>query len=553
MACLPQATRALPPGKAWLPADTLRSTRQTFTFPQRLEVDGNGVPFMINLMPGDVEAFRWAGDSWMPTWQLGARSNFQWPVLTRTGEHHMIWMNFENADGDAFRSLLMTGVAPDQLGATDTVALVFEAALFHAGAVSARRRWAAVEDRIHQPPYSGDLRLLYSDTTGVWHEPEVPGNSGDGVALAALDDTTVLMVWADAGIFPLRWGLLRGAQWTQGAGIPIVEQNAVVPSLRPRPSGGVWLGTATFQNHVAISTYRDGAWSPPESLRCAFNLPDNYYSNAMPNMSQDAGEYPAVAWSADNARTGEATVCVCVPTDAGFGVADNITNSESLAPVVTRDRNGDVWVAWWRYFDGAFWTHTYTKATASAPTIVGGAALRSISWTLSEPAPETWWAVLRSRSLGPFEEVARVRAGPALEMKWTDASPWGGVLRYKIRRECVDTRYLWESAVVQWPPNRFGYNIPLPETFRMRVARQGPDAIELEFEAAAQGTVTLELFDLQGRRVHRSTIEASGSGRDTFELRPGSLAQPLPPGIYFARATDSLSRNSNAAKILILR
>jgi hypothetical protein len=46
---------------------------------------------------------------------------------------------------------------------------------------------------------------------------------------------------------------------------------------------------------------------------------------------------------------------------------------------------------------------------------------------------------------------------------------------------------------------------------------------------------------------------AVGSGRDTFELRPGSLAQPLPLGIYFARATDSLQRISNAAKIVIIR
>ena len=61
------------------------------------------------------------------------------------------------------------------------------------------------------------------------------------------------------------------------------------------------------------------------------------------------------------------------------------------------------------------------------------------------------------------------------------------------------------------------------------------------------------LVDLQGRIVHRERIRATGTGRDTFELRAGSLAQPLPPGIYFARATDSLQRVSNAAKVLILR
>jgi hypothetical protein len=185
--------------------------------------------------------------------------------------------------------------------------------------------------------------------------------------------------------------------------------------------------------------------------------------------------------------------------------------------------------------------------------VTGAAASRIVSWTLSTAAPGTWWAVLRGRPGQPFAEVARVRATQSLQMSWTDTTaPAGGVL-YKIRRESVDVRYQWESAVGSWPPPRFGPYLPVRDPLVIGVGPRGFDLTTLVFSGAPEGTLTIELFDLQGRIVHRERIRASGTGRDTFELRPGSLAQPLPPGIYFARATDSLSRNSNAAKILILR
>jgi hypothetical protein len=37
-------------------------------------------------------------------------------------------------------------------------------------------------------------------------------------------------------------------------------------------------------------------------------------------------------------------------------------------------------------------------------------------------------------------------------MSWTDPSPPAGLARYKIRRECLDTRFVWESAEVPESP-----------------------------------------------------------------------------------------------------
>jgi len=72
-------------------------------------------------------------------------------------------------------------------------------------------------------------------------------------------------------------------------------------------------------------------------------------------------------------------------------------------------------VAWNRLRTVGIWfTHAYTAATTSTPRIEPAAGDRVVRWTLSEPAPETWWAVLRAPEQGAFEEVARVRAGPGV-------------------------------------------------------------------------------------------------------------------------------------------
>jgi hypothetical protein len=198
---------------------------------------------------------------------------------------------------------------------------------------------------------------------------------------------------------------------------------------------------------MAYSIYRDGIWSEPESLSCAYRRPFGHYTKSN-DLSRDAGEFPVVAWSADDARTMVQTVCVCVPTDSGFTIADELEGSESgVLPVVTRDRNGDVWVAWsvFREATGMRWTHTYTTATTNTPEVVDERIKHVLKWRLSEPAPETWWAVLRSRDGGRYEEAARVRANASRDMEWIDSTRVSGVLRYKIRRESVDARYLWES------------------------------------------------------------------------------------------------------------
>jgi hypothetical protein len=309
------------------------------------------------------------------------------------------------------------------------------------------------------------------------------------------------------------------------------------------------LSWATEDNHVGIASYRDGAWSPPESILCAYRRPERHYSQSLVDMSQDDGEYPAVAWMAVSSRNGLTSVCVCVPSDSGFPVAENLVRSEGgFSPVVARDRHRDVWVVW-EAPSGMGWVHTYTKATVSAPAMVGAGRDRAVTWTLSEPAPGTWWAVLRARNEEPFEEMARVSAGPGLEMSWTDDSPPAGVLRYRVRRESVDALYRWESEEVRWPPkSQRPLILKRPAT---PVAAHAP--MEFVVQGAEPGTLEVRLYDLQGRLVAADRAVALGGEWDTVRLDLGTAAPALATGVYFLQVRDGAGRVSDAAKVVILR
>jgi hypothetical protein len=196
------------------------------------------------------------------------------------------------------------------------------------------------------------------------------------------------------------------------------------------------------------------------------------------------------------------------------------------------------------------WTHTYTTATTSTPRILSNRVLRGVSWTLSEPAPETWWAVFRSRNGAEYEQVARVRAGQSQNMSWIDTSPAGGTLRYKVRRECLDTRYVWESAAGHWPPVASGpWTLP---TIALGIRVVGASAA-LEISGAGEAPIDVEVFDLQGRRMFSQRLTSAANETETVRFELETASQHLAPGIYFARAREENGRVSEPAKLLILR
>jgi hypothetical protein len=246
--------------------------------------------------------------------------------------------------------------------------------------------------------------------------------------------------------------------------------------------------------------------------------------------------------------------CVAFPTESGWMPGEEVPGSRGLfvTPKVTRDRNGDAWLVWdMRGIDVTRFTHTYVSATSSTPTIAAVGRRRVVRWTLSELAPESWWAVMRARRGEEFDQVARVQAGTNLDVSWVDDSPPRGHLRYKIRRESVNTAFAWESEEGSWPRVKGP-----PELLTVTTAAPAPAgdrSARVELEGAAAGPIDIALYDLQGRLVLRQESFAIGTGKESITLDFASASRPLTPGIYFVVARDGAGRQSDAVKLAIVR
>jgi hypothetical protein len=70
-----------------------------------------------------------------------------------------------------------------------------------------------------------------------------------------------------------------------------------------------------------------------------------------------------------------------------------------------------------------------------------------------------------------------VRAADALEMSWTDTSLPANEIRYRIRRESVDTRYQWLSEEVIWDGST-------PTTLSLLSADASPERVTLTWQGA---------------------------------------------------------------------
>jgi hypothetical protein len=557
-ALVPVAGVALPPGRAWAPtADLAHPGVGVFGTP-RLEVDSAGVPFFIAETdwsggPRQVwGVFAWQDNAWSSQWPSEVPS--RWlpePVLSLAPRRFIVWVGAEDPSG--YLRLLMSELLPDRLATPDTAMVTTDQASEYAGAASGRRRWLA---RSHQPPFESlHIDAAYSDTSGTWHNLPAINLQSDHLTLAPLSDTTALLV--HAGYPGLAWARLEGASWAETGNLDPRPLQAAHPRFRFRPSGGLWL-LWTERSRVHISSYRDGQWSRGDSLTCVHPDGGTYWS-AWCDASRDTAERPVLAWGDLGVGTTYRDVgCVAFPTDSGWAQGEEIPGSENLftTPYITRDRNGDVWAAW-RILRETYnrWTHTYVTAITDTPRLVADAQGRpGLSWSLSVPAPESWWAVLRAQGEGEFESVARLQAGANTAMNWTDASPPSGTLRYHIRRESVDARYRWESGEANWPldvPPGPGGSDPL----RLVRLSAHPFASGARFEIlnAREGPLIVRIYDLRGRLVLQLQALAGGSGRDTIEVELGSASPVLGAGLYLLRVVDAAGRLSPSAKLVLLR
>jgi hypothetical protein len=499
----------------------------------------------------DLSAFAWSDTAWALTWMGGHEPGFTHPLVPLTQDtvhRHLLWSELEQIEPLPTYPLLSAAWSADGLAVADTVLKPRGGSYDYAGAVSPNgRRWV-IALWVASPQ---GLWLRVSDRFGEWRGgiivPETPRAGNDGVALGALDDSTALVVWAGDNPTLFGWGVARDTVLT-----PQLYPHGPAgmhPVLRPDAEGTWWLalGMGIADSSVVVLRYRQDVWEPPDTLTCLHLVPGDWHETYNPTLSFDGHVVPTAAWRIAYYPL-QTSVCVCFPTDSSYGECEELqTGGADGAPVVARDHNGDVWLAWWRRLTGTYWTHTYTRATCTTPTLAVGADRPSLRWLLSEPAPGSWWAVLRAEPGGEFEPVARVRAGAGIEMTWTDTSARvGEVLRYGIRRECLDQRYEWLSEEALW----------WPRIASVHLSMTGPHPVtgpfEVEVLGAPAGRVTLTLYDVQGRAVSREHTWVSGSGRDV--LRVEAVArEEVHAGVYFVRARHANGRESNAVRLVVLR
>lgn len=551
---------ALPSGRSWTPASTLTLPGITYLAAPRIDIDSIGRPTILGLeqVPRrdeiDVDFFLWSGTDWSLKWKLGEGSLAAWPVMSPPGTNYLVW---GGAEEWSTRILSLARIHAGGAAERETITLTAGARTEYSAAVGPRRRWAAVSDLV--PNLS--LRVFYSDTFQVWREVQAFGLGDYGVAATAVDDTTALFAWASL-YEGVKWGTLRGTRWEFGGVLP----RGTIPNrprFRVRPSGGHWMAWGTSRPEIYLSTYRGGVWSETQALECAYREgPYSQHFSGDPDLSRDDAEYPVIVWDAQ--FYGGSRICVCVPTDSGYGVGESLEGVPGgVLPSVARDRNGDVWVAWWEEFGPLRWLHSYTSTVTSVPRVVGAGRHRALAWMLSEPAPGSWWTVQRAGGHaqhqpnappradngadGTFEDVARVRAGDAVGMSWEDDSPPAGHLRYRVRRDCVDTRYEWLSDEASWPPQG-----RKPRPIRLAALGVGVGS-EFELNDAAPGALDVQIYDVQGRLVDRQSEVAAAGEQKVFRLDLSTHRAGLRSGIYFVRVRDAIGQESNAVKTVLLK
>jgi hypothetical protein len=510
----------------------------------------------------DYTALSWRDSSWVQRWSLGYGVNFMYPGDGPPGRYPLIWQTLR-PEGDpnltrvqspagsqyGYGYLVMSEDLGDTYARPDTIAQVDPYSFIYAAATAPPRRWAVKVNGNY------GLRLFSLDSAGKWTERVIRDNSKFvfSIAIQTLDDTSVVVAWPQISSYRLHWGVLRGSSWEEKPPTPFgTGMMSSLLALHRAGPAKFWAAWSEGKPYHLLSRLdvAEESWALPDTLGCAFRWPGQWGTNST-YFSPDTLRYPVVAWTAQNFNRGAMnSLCVCVPTESGeYPVAENLEGTDGIAQAgIARDANEDIWVVWWNdELEGMFWTHSVVRATATALCVARGGSKPLLRWTLSEPAPGSWWTVLRADRDGPFETVGRVRAGNDTEMSWVDAWPVHGHVRYRLRRDCVDKRYEWLSEEAPWPvKSRKPLLSLLPRPLES-------SEVPFEVEWAAAGPMQIELYDIQGRRVLTRTEPGTGLATVSSALDLTQLERRCTSGIYFLRVTDAAGERSEAAKVVVLR
>lgn len=557
------------PGRSWAPIQRLDHANHSVMRAEFFSASRGDSLELVAIGFEGVTPFRfyglvWQDSAWMERWHADAAPlAYVRPVDDRVGRS-FVWIHpdalTEDCGTPSVRDapVVFASREGDSLSMPDTVACIRNiTAAYQSGARSSRVAWVVSEDRLSSQPLSRRLAIFSRRQGGEWVQfaPESAVDAAPDIVggAAVLSDTTAMLAWTRSQSQP--WGGL----WT---GVVNSEEFVWRPTklhnsvglaevhLRPDGAGGLALATSPDNDTLGIVfRYHDGAWSAPDTVRWTlpFAGPFNTY---ITDASRDFRLLPAVTATSYSNLNGRLNIHVAVPDGDRYPRGEMIAGSDNgLDSRIQRDRNGDVWVAWridWN--NGLMWTHTYTSATCSTPVLGESAGAPRITFALSERTPESVWSVLRSADGGAFERIGEVRAIDDTLLAYVDTTaPPSASLRYRIRRECLDVRYLWLSEPsAEW----------LPRTPRLGLSLQSLNPathrIEIDVTGAAGESFEADLLDLQGRVVARQRLQSSGTGRDRVAFDLGATPA-LRAGVYLVRVRSRSGVTSAGLKVAILR
>lgn len=544
---------ALPIGRAWSSSTAIPvPAHHDYLGAARLLQDTNGKAFLLFAgRPSGTFADTWRTYEWGDSVWLQAAA----PRNTGVGIPALVIPSPTNGlivaptaqDPRTLKNwLIMFEATRDSIGPPDSIFVTTTQSTEYGGARSRVRKWAVrSQNLIGETTFH--VHVLYSDTVGIWHQVERLGVHEDHCTVAALGDTTAMVVYA--GESGLQYAILDGSRWSETGNLDPRPFNASHPRFRIRPSGGFWL---FWESHdwMHMSSYKDGVWTRGDSVQFLPNPTDNYQP-AWYGVDHDTTEYPVIAWNnLGYAYTFRNSSVIMFPNEHGWDPPEEIpgtTETEWIEPTVIRDANQDTWVVWWSSQTGInWWLHTYPTATCAAPVVSAVPAGSRINWALTTPVPGSRWTIERAMADGPFDSLATVRAGADSVLSYVDPDAGAGVTwRYRIKREHVNMKYLWYSPEASyWQPDvREPLGLSLGSVSGVQLALR---------VAGGTGALTVRLYDLQGRVAAEHRVTASGTGDDALSLDL-STGNARHSGVYFLRVTDATGRTSRTARVAVVR
>lgn len=543
LALTPMDARPLPVGRAWSPRETLLVNQHEYMVTLRMEPTRYGrIDLVTNGLRGpngfQTYGYTFQDTAWVPRWS-GIRDGFlPLPNITPPDREWLVWKYQDPNSSSEPVPLLHADVVDGALGQIDTIGMVHDEAFFSTSAATERREWAVAWER-------GPSRLFTRPIGAAdWTSYVFDLNGEAGIACAPLDDTTLFVAGSHGSIY---WGRATPSGFTPG-GPPVGYPAFYLAPMRRDGRGGYWLiwGSVT-RWIIAQHIEADGTWGDRDTLDGDYPPNSQTFTNVL-STSPDTAYRPLIAWMAVGYNYPGHYLYLAWPTDSGWTRGEIVPQSSGGGNCgLALDQNGDAWVVWNGLGRGNFWLHSYTNVTCSAPAVERPDGAPRLAWTLTGPAPRSWWTVLRSVEGAPADSIARVQAGDGIAMEFADTTaPVGTRLAYTIRREHVDHRYRWLSAATEWT-----YRLETPLRLSLRAAVPASDEVTLALEGAVAGVIELQLYDLQGRQVLAQRTESRGTGRD--ELRLGLARAGIRPGVYLLRARDGGGRRSGAVKLAVVR